>query len=105
MTVLVVARQPAVIDRIVPLLRAAGIDANGTASEDDAVTRLAAGDITALVIGGGVADAARKLLHSAAECAEVPVVEGALHGHDPEAYVRDELLPALRRLTLGGDPP
>ena len=98
MTVLVVARLQAVIDRILPLIRAAGLDVEGTTGDDEAVTRLAAGGVTALVIGGGVEDASRKLLHSAAECSEVPVIEGALRGKDPEAYVRDDLLPALRAL-------
>jgi hypothetical protein len=98
MTVLVVARDQAVIDRIVPLLRAGGIDARGTTRGDDAIVQLHARTIGALVIGGGIDAAERDRLRALAQTGGVAVIDGAARGKEPAQYVREELLPALRRV-------
>jgi len=98
MRILVLARAPAVIERILPLLRAAGMEAAGTTSDDDAVTRVEQEDFAALVIGGGVEEGSRHRLRVAGRKKGVRVIDGALRGRDPETYVRDELLPALAAL-------
>ena len=97
MTVLVLARDQAVIDRIVPLLRAGGIDAKGTIRDEDALACLQAESIGALVIGGGVEMSSRERLRALAQTGGIVVIEGAARGKDPAHYVREELLPALRK--------
>lgn len=52
-----------------------------------------------VVIGGGIEEPSRQRLCTAAEQHGVGIVEGTARGKDPETYVREELLPALRRLT------
>jgi hypothetical protein len=99
MTVLIVAREPAVLGHIVSLVGKAGIDARSTTNDDDAIAQLEAGGVTSLVIGGGVEEASKQRLRSVAARTTTDVVQGALRGKDPEIYVRDELLPALRRKT------
>jgi hypothetical protein len=97
MTVLVVARGTALIDRILPLINAGGVRAFATTEDDEALENLETGEISTLVIGGGVERESRHRLQSAAEQNGVRVIEGHARGKDPEAYVRDELLPALER--------
>jgi hypothetical protein len=99
MPVLVIARAQAVLDRVMPLIQRGGIDAVSAVSDDDAITRLESGEITALVIGGGVEEQSRQRLRSLADSMGTRVIDGALRGKDPEEYVRDELLPTLQRLT------
>jgi hypothetical protein len=102
MQVLVLARAQALLDRVVPLLRKEGVAALGTTSDEDAVARLEAGGVTALVIGGGVEPTSRERLRAAA--GGTPVIDGALRGREAEAYVRDELVPALRRAAADAEP-
>jgi hypothetical protein len=96
MSVLVIARAQPLLDRIVPLLRAGGIAATGTTSDEDAMSMLATGGVAALVIGGGVEEASRLRLEAAARRHGIRVLAGAARGKDPGVYVKDELLPALR---------
>jgi diphthamide synthase (EF-2-diphthine--ammonia ligase) len=97
MTVLVIAREQAVLDRVLPLLRQGGIEAASTTSDEEAVRQLEAGGVAAVVIGGGVQEPSRQHLRSVANRKGIRVIDGALRGKDPEVYVRDELLPALQR--------
>jgi hypothetical protein len=96
MTVLVIARAQPVLDRVLSLISQAGIDVAGTLSDAEAIGRLEAGGIVALVIGGGVEEPSKQRLRSVAEGKGTRVVEGALRGRDPETYVREVLLPALQ---------
>jgi hypothetical protein len=96
MTVLVIARAQPVLDRVLAQLAKAGIDAAGTLSDDEAIGRMDAGGVTALVIGGGVEAPSKQRLRATADAKSARIVEGALQGRDPETYVREVLLPALR---------
>lgn len=96
MTVLVVARAQPMLDRVLSFIGKAGLDVAGTLSDDEAIRRLEGGGITALVIGGGVDEPSKQRLQAVAERNGARVVAGALRGKDPEAYVREVLLPALR---------
>ena len=99
MTVLIVARSKPLIDRMVSLINANGVAAGGTTYDDHAVSKLEAGDVSALIIGGGVEQASRLRLQELANRKSVRVIEGALRGKDLETYVREELLPALKCIT------
>jgi hypothetical protein len=96
MTVLVIARAQAALDRVVPLIRAGGIEAGSTTSNDEAVRQLESGAVSALVIGGGVEESSRIRLRDVAKRKGTVVIDGALRGKSPEDYVRQDLLPALR---------
>lgn len=97
MTVLVVARGKAEIARILPLINAGEVRALATTEADEAVANVEAGEVSTLVIGSGVEDQSRHRLQSAAELNCVCVIDEHARGEDSEAYVRDELLPALGR--------
>jgi len=95
MTVLVVARGERIIDRMISLMDADGIAAEGTLNDDDAVSKIEGGEISTLVIGGGVEPPSRDRLKAFANRSGVRVIEGELGGEDPETYFYEELLPAL----------
>lgn len=97
MDILIVARGEPQIDQMVALIRANGMSADGTNDDDDAAARLEAGDVSTLVIGGGVAPASRERLATLADRKGVRVIQGALRGRDPKTYFREELRPALKR--------
>jgi hypothetical protein len=97
MSVLVVARGKDLIGRIVPLINAGGVTARGTTEEDDAVSWIETGDISTLIIGGGVEPASRQRLRASANLKGVRVIDGRAHGKDPRIFVREELLPELTR--------
>jgi hypothetical protein len=97
MTVLIIAREQAALDRVLPLLRQGGIDAASTRSDDEAIRQLESGGVAAVVIGGGVQEPSRQHLRSVANRKGIRVIDGALRSKDPEVYVRDELLLALQR--------
>src|SRR5687767_9327637 len=100
MRVLIVGRSQAVLNQILPLLRGDGFEAFSTVADDEAVAHLASGNVDAVVIGMGVQGESRQRIRSAAP-ARVAVIEGALGDKSLENYVRQELLPALRRAKAG----
>lgn len=95
MGTLVVARGQQQIDAVLAVLRDDGFDATGTTDDEWAHAQLAAGDVTTLIIGGGVEQVSREALRQAARLRDATVVEGALAGRDVETYVRQELEPRL----------
>jgi|SRR5271165_1973272 len=97
MLVLVVARGKPLIERAVSLINSNGLAADGTTNDDEAASRIEAGQVSTLVIGGGVEQASRERLQILARQNGVRVIEGSLRGKDPETYVREELLPVLRQ--------
>jgi DNA-binding response OmpR family regulator len=96
MRVLIIAREPTVLERIQSLLQQSNVESVITTSDDEAVRRLESADVSAVVIGGGIQDPSRQQIYAVATRHGVPVVAGALRGKDPARYVREELLPALR---------
>lgn len=96
MTTLIVARAQQVIDTVLTVLHGDGFDAEGTTADDAALARLAAGDVTTVVIGGGVEPASRQTLRQACTTHHVKVIEGALGDRDVPTYVRQEIEPRLR---------
>lgn len=96
MSTLVVARRKQLIDAVLVVLRGDGFDAAGTTDDNEALTLLEAGGVTALVIGGGVEQAARATLMQAGAACGATVIEGALAGRDVETYVREDIEPRLR---------
>jgi len=98
MTVLIVARGKPLIDQAVSLINAVGVPAGGTTDERLAVAKLETGDVSTLIIGGGVPSEARHRLEASASRHGVHVIEGdARGGKDLDSYVREEILTALRR--------
>jgi hypothetical protein len=96
MTTLVVARAQQVIDTVLAVLRGDGFEAEGTTADDEALARLAAGDVTRVVIGGGVEPSSRQVLRQVCTSHDVKVIEGALGDRDVTTYVRQEIEPWLR---------
>jgi CheY-like chemotaxis protein len=98
MSVLIVAREQAALYRVQSLLRRGGINATTTTNDDEAIGQMESGADSAVVVGGGVEERSRRRIRSVADSKGISVIDGALRGKDPEVYVRDELLPALRRV-------
>jgi hypothetical protein len=96
MSILIVAEDQALIERIVPLIRAEGLAVEATTRDDQAVGALEAGSVSVLVIAAELKEHSRSQLRVTAERHSISVVERAARGDDPEAYVREELVPALR---------
>ena len=97
MTVLVIGRGPQVVSSVVRALRDHAIESVGVTADLEAKARLEAGGVSALVIGGGVERRSRRALARTAAAAGVPVIRGALRNRDVGTYVRDTLVPLLRR--------
>ena len=98
MKALMIAREQAVVDRMVSIAQAEGLDAAGTISDEDAVSQLESGGVGGLVIGAGVDEPALQHLSTVAAAQGVVVIGGALAGMDPQAYARQEVIPVLREL-------
>jgi DNA-binding NarL/FixJ family response regulator len=101
--VLIIARDPTVLEHMQSLLQQCDVESVITTSDDEAVRRLEAVEVSAVVIGGGVPELSRQQIYAVATCHGVPVVAGALRGKDPATYVREELLPALRSAVTQSD--
>lgn len=96
MKVLLFGRNPATVSRVTAALSAAGLAADGVASEETALSRL--GAVDALVLGAGVVGPLRERLTAAARRHGVAWVQGP-HiepSRDALEYVRTEILPKLR---------
>ncbi|HZA17700.1 MAG TPA: hypothetical protein VE645_12585 [Pseudonocardiaceae bacterium] len=97
MTTLVIARAQQVIDTVLAVLRGDGFDAEGTTADDEALTRLASGEVMTVVIGGGVESSSRQVLRQVCTTHDVSVIEGALGDRDVTTYVQQEIEPFLRK--------
>jgi triosephosphate isomerase len=95
MRVLIIAREPTVLEHMQSLLQQSDVESVITTS-DEAMRRLESVEVSAVVIGGGVEESSRQQIYAVAARHGVPVVAGSLRGKDPATYVREELLPALR---------
>ncbi|SFW91327.1 hypothetical protein [Amycolatopsis australiensis] len=95
MKVLLFGRNPATVSRVTAALSAAGLAADGVASEEAALARL--GVVDALVLGAGVVGDLRERVTAAAARHGVVCVQGPhiLPSRDALEYVRTEILPLL----------
>ncbi|GAB2898133.1 hypothetical protein [Streptomyces mayteni] len=100
--VLVVGREGRVVAAVVEAIGRHGIPASGATEDDHALAELATGDVTSLVIGGGITGRSRELLRSRALAHGALVVETPLRGGDAESYVRREVLPRVNARDTGG---
>lgn len=98
MKALMIGREQAIVDRMVSLVQAEGLDAAGTTSDEEAVSQLESGGVGGLVIGAGVDEPSLWHLSTVAAAQGVVVIGGALAGKDPQEYARQELLPVLRQV-------
>jgi triosephosphate isomerase len=96
MRVLIIAREPTVLEHMQSLLQQSDVESVITTSNEEAMRRLESVEVSAVVIGGGVEESSRQQIYAVAARHGVPVVAGSLRGKDPATYVREELLPALR---------
>lgn len=96
MTVLVIGRMGSIVSSATSVLGEEGFDAQGVTGVGEAVSRIDAGAVSALVIGGGVGWLGRRALRKAAADHGVTVIQGALGGQDVRTYVRQQLVPELR---------
>lgn len=96
MSALVIGRLGSVVDAAVAVLREEGFDAVGVTRDGDALRRIGAGGLTAMVIGGGVGWISRRTLRKAAAEHGVAVVQGHVGGRDIVSYVRQQIIPDLR---------
>jgi hypothetical protein len=95
MKVLLFGRNPATVSRVTAALSAAGLAADGVATEEAALSRL--GAYEALVLGAGVVGPLRERVMAAAlrhgvVCVQGPHIEPS---RDALEYVRTEILPRL----------
>jgi hypothetical protein len=96
MKVLLFGRNPATVSRVTAALSAAGLAADGVASEEAALSRL--GLVDTLVLGAGVAGPLRERLTAAAARHGVAWIQGPhiVAERDALEYVRTEILPRLK---------
>jgi hypothetical protein len=96
MRILLFGRNPQTVSRVTAALSAAGLAADGVASEEAALSRL--GTVDTLVLGAGVVGPSRERLVAAAVRHGVAWVQGPHIVADRDAleYVRTEILPRLR---------
>jgi hypothetical protein len=96
MIVLTIGRDQAVVDTAADTLRANGFDVVGTVADAAALAVLDTGEITNLIIGGGVEPDSRAALKERAAEYAVTVLEAQRGGRGIEEYVNDVVIPALR---------
>ncbi|TDC68167.1 hypothetical protein [Streptomyces hainanensis] len=99
--VLVVGREERVVAAVVAAVGRHGITASGATEDAPALAELAAGEVTLLVIGGGIRGRSRELLRTVALAHGALVVETPLRGEDVESYVRREVLPVVTARDAG----
>jgi hypothetical protein len=96
MKVLAIGRGQELVDTAVSILQSHGYAAVGTIADDDALAALDTGEITHLIIGGGVEPDSREALKDRAETAGVAVHEAKRNGRGIEGYLEEVVIPALR---------
>jgi hypothetical protein len=94
--VLVIGREGHVVEAVLPVIRAHGIEAAGATADADAVEALDAGGVSLLIIGGGVEPRSRDTLRSKARSWGAIVVETPLRDRNIDDYVEQEIVPRLR---------
>ncbi|MGW4773796.1 hypothetical protein ACWEO2_37880 [Nocardia sp. NPDC004278] len=97
MQVLAIGRGQAVVDTAIKLLRANGFAAEGCIADADALRALDTGEITDLIIGGGVEPNSRAALKQRAAAQQVVVHEAQRGGRSIEEYLNDVVIPTLER--------
>ncbi|MEV2225979.1 hypothetical protein AB0E01_39830 [Nocardia vinacea] len=97
MKVLAIGRSPEIVDTATKLLRANGFAAVGTIADADALRVLETGEITDLIIGGGVEPDSRATLKQKAADQHVTVHEAERGGRGIEEYLNDVVIPTLQR--------
>ncbi|MFX0574099.1 hypothetical protein [Nocardia nepalensis] len=97
MKVLAVGRGQAVVDTAIELLRANGFAAVGTIADAEALRVLDTGEITNLIIGGGVEPNSRAALQQKAAAQQVVVHEAERGGRSIDEYLNDVVIPMLER--------
>ncbi|MFD9893142.1 hypothetical protein ACFWY9_27675 [Amycolatopsis sp. NPDC059027] len=96
MTVLLLGRNPRIVTKVVAAISAAGHSAEGMTTDEAALARIAEGDVSALILGGGVEPPSREKLLAAANAKGVTIVQGPHIGdRDADEYVRAEVIPRL----------
>ncbi|RMI28711.1 hypothetical protein [Nocardia stercoris] len=95
MKLLVIGRNPEVVTAAVIRLTEHDIPTDGVTLDTDALTHLATGTVTHLVIGGGVAADSRKLLHDTAVTHDVAVIDAERGGRAVQDYITEVLVPQL----------
>ncbi|WP_433728681.1 hypothetical protein ACQP0C_39620 [Nocardia sp. CA-129566] len=97
MKVLAIGRRRAVVDTAIKLLRANGFATEGFIADADALRALDTGEITNLIIGGGVEPNSRAALKQKAAARQVVVHEAQRGGRSIEEYLNDVVIPTLER--------
>ncbi|WP_062993365.1 hypothetical protein [Nocardia anaemiae] len=97
MKVLAIGRGRAVVDTAIELLRANGYAAVGTIADAEALRVLDTGEITDLIIGGGVEADSRAALKRKAADRHVIVHEAKRGGRGIEEYLNEVVIPSLAR--------
>ncbi|WP_327095099.1 hypothetical protein OIE68_34325 [Nocardia vinacea] len=97
MKVLAIGRGPEIVDTATKLLRANGFAAVGTIADAEALRVLDTGEITDLIIGGGVEPDSRAALKQKAADQHVTVHEAKRGGRGIEEYLNDVVIPTLER--------
>ncbi|WP_051182661.1 hypothetical protein [Nocardia vinacea] len=97
MKVLAIGRGPEIVDTATKLLRANGFAAVGTIADAEALRVLDTGEVTDLIIGGGVEPDSRAALKQKAADQHVTVHEAERAGRGIEEYLIDVVIPTLER--------
>ncbi|MEV5839053.1 hypothetical protein [Nocardia sp. NPDC052112] len=97
MKVLAIGRAQHVVDTAAELLRANGFATVGTTSDAEALRVLDTGEITDLIIGGGVESDSRAALKQKAAVQQVTVHEARRGGRGIEEYLNNVVIPTLER--------
>ncbi|WP_433600054.1 hypothetical protein ACQPXH_31550 [Nocardia sp. CA-135953] len=97
MKVLAIGRDRAVVDTATELLQANGYIAVGTIADAEALRVLDTGEITDLIIGGGVEADSRAALQRKAADRHVAVHEAKRGGRGIEDYLNEMVIPTLER--------
>jgi hypothetical protein len=63
-TILIIGRHQFIMDRVIPLLKEHNYNAFGVATDEEAIDFVKNNKVDAVLIGGGVEDASRKLFHT-----------------------------------------
>lgn len=97
MKVLAIGRGQEVVDAATKLLRANGFAAIGAVADTDALQALDTGEITNLIIGGGVEPDSRATLKLKAAAQHVTVHEARRGGRGIAEYLNEVVIPTLER--------
>ncbi|MFI6362805.1 hypothetical protein ACIBG0_08655 [Nocardia sp. NPDC050630] len=97
MKVLAIGRAQDIVDTAAELLRANGFAAVGTIADAEALRVLDIGEVTDLIIGGGVEPDSRAALRRKAAAQQVIVHEAQRGGRGIEDYLNDVVIPTLKR--------